>query len=160
VQRSHVIAALASAILLVSANTSATSAAPTLTTAGPAIATPSPGLSSAPPVLMTAAPVVPTAAMAIDGRYLVARRTTAGYTLGGQALTKDACQAARFDRIVGNIFPPAFMLGQFRRPGTMGLMCIQRLTWVTASPLAVASKYPPKWVTVRTQKRAIRVPVK
>ena len=80
------------------------------------------------------------------------RRTATGYTLSGQALVKDACTAARFDQFLGDIFPPQYNLNQFRRPGTMGMLCIQRLTWVTAMPKSVTSAAPPRYVTVRTQK--------
>jgi hypothetical protein len=113
----------------------------------------------------TVAPVVgPTAApagqLALDARSLRAHRTMTGYTLTGQALVKDACQAARFDQFLGNIFPPLFNLNQFRRPGTMGMLCVQRLTWVTAQPKAVTSAAPPRYVTVHTLKASVRVPVR
>ncbi|MBV8371126.1 MAG: hypothetical protein JO036_19600 [Candidatus Eremiobacteraeota bacterium] len=102
----------------------------------------------------------PTVGLALDARALRARRTPTGYTLTGQALVRDACTAARFDRVLGTIFPPQFNLDQFRRPGTLGLLCIQRLTWVTAAPKSVVSAAPPHWVTVRTQKGFLRVPVR
>jgi len=102
----------------------------------------------------------PAVGLALDARALRARRTGSGYTLTGQALVRDACTAARFDRFLGNIFPPQFNLDQFRRPGTLGLLCIQRLTWVTAAPQSVVSAAPPHWVTVRTQKGFQRVPVR
>lgn len=101
----------------------------------------------------------PTGAPALDARYVRARRTPSGYTLTGQALVKDACQAALFDQFVGNIFPPQFNLNQFRRPGTMGLLCIARPTWVTAQPKAVTSAAPPRFITVRTKKGYTRVPI-
>ena len=102
----------------------------------------------------------PAASLALDARSLRARRTTGGYTLTGQALVRDACTAARFDRVLGNIFPPQFNLSQFRRPGTLGLLCIQRLTWVNAIPKNVVSAAPPRYVSVRTQKGVTRVPVR
>ncbi len=102
----------------------------------------------------------PAPGLALDARALRARRTRTGYTLTGQALVRDACTAARFDRFLGNIFPPQFNLDQFRRPGTLGLLCIPRLTWVTAAPQSVVSAAPPRWVTVRTQKGFQRVPVR
>lgn len=165
--RFYVIATFASAALLgstMAATIGGLNAAPTLATAGPAMMTPPPRTTAPPqfaiPVrLGTAAPLVMPATPALDGRYLRARRTASGYTLTGQALAKDACQGARFDRVLGNLFPPEFYLNQSRRPGTMGLMCVQRLTWVTVAPLMVASKARPNWVTVRTKKKAYRVPV-
>jgi len=102
---------------------------------------------------------LPAAQLALDARYLRARRTAGGYTLTGQALVNDACQAARFDRFLGNVVPLQFNMNQFRRPGTMGLLCIQRLTWVTAQSRSVTSLAPPRYVTVRTKKGLIRVPV-
>jgi hypothetical protein len=102
---------------------------------------------------------LPAASLALDARYLLGRRTATGYTLTGQALVKDACTAARFDQFLGNIFPPQFNLNQFRRPGTQGLLCIQRLTWVTATPKSVVSAAPPRYVTVRTKKGFTRVPI-
>jgi hypothetical protein len=102
----------------------------------------------------------PTVGLALVARSLRARRTATGYTLTGQALVRDACTAARFDRVLGNIFPPQFNLDQFRRPGTLGLLCIQRLTWVTAAPQSVVSAAPPHWVTVRTRKGFQRVPLR
>jgi hypothetical protein len=102
---------------------------------------------------------VTAAALALDARYLRARRTATGYTLTGQALVSDACQAARFDRFLGTIFPPLYNLDQFRRPGTMGLLCVMRLTWVTTPPKVVTSAAPPRYVTVHTRKGSVRVPV-
>jgi hypothetical protein len=97
--------------------------------------------------------------LALDARSLRARRTPSGYTLTGQALVNDACQAARFDRVLGNIFPPLYNLDQFRRPGTMGLLCVMRLTWVTVPPKVVTSAAAPRFVTVHTRKGSVRVPV-
>jgi len=161
VQRLPVIAALASAVLLGFSSPAAIAQ----TTAAPAIPTSPPARSTAPAVLMTSVPERMTAApalvgLALDGRNLRARRTASGYTVSGQALVKDACQAARFDRIHGNLFPPQLYLSQVRRPGTMGMMCIQRLTWVTAPALLVPSKALPNSITVQTTKRSYRVPVK
>jgi hypothetical protein len=138
-------AALASAAILVAATGSVVAAQ---TTPAPTVA---------PVVGPTAAPA---GQLALDARSLRARRTPTGYTLTGQALAKDACQAARFDQFLGNIFPPLFNLNQFRRPGTMGMLCIQRLTWVTAQPNAVTSAAPPRYVTVHTRKASVRVPVR
>jgi hypothetical protein len=127
---------------------------------------------SAPPMVMTMAPMPapsgpaamrtmpqPAGALALDARALRGSRTTVGYRVTAQALVKDACQAARFTQFMGNIFPPQFNLVQYRRPGTMGMLCIQRLTWVFAQPLNVTSAAPPRWVTVRTQKGFTRVPI-
>jgi hypothetical protein len=66
---------------------------------------------------------------------------------------------ARFTRFVGNIFPLFFNVVQFRREGTMGMLCIQRLTWVTIRPLDVTSAAPLRYVTVRTKKGPARVPI-
>jgi hypothetical protein len=96
---------------------------------------------------------------ALDARSLRARRTKTGYTLTGQALVNDACRAARFDRFLGDVFPPQFNLNQFRRPGTRGLFCVQRLTWVTATPETVTSTASPPYATVRTKKGFTRAPV-
>jgi hypothetical protein len=108
---------------------------------------------------MTMAPM-PMGRLAIDARGLRARRTATGFTLSGQAFVSDACQAARFDFFPGNIYPPQFNLNQFRPPATMGMMCIQRLQWVTATPRAVRAAKGQKTVTVHTQKRpSIVVPI-
>ena len=138
-------AALASAAILAAVTASGVAAQ---TTTAPTIA---------PAVSPT---VVPAGRLALDARSLRAHRTPAGYTLTGQALVNDACQAARFDQFLGNIFPPLFNVNQFRRPGTMGLLCIQRLTWVTVQSKAVTSAAPPRYVTVHTQKASVRVPVR
>ena len=127
---------------------------------------------TAPAMVMTMAPMpaatgpgamrtmpLPPGTPALDARFLRAARASAGYRLTGQALVKDACTAARFTQFLGNIFPPQFDLVQYRRPGTMGLLCIQRLTWVTAQPLNVISAAPPRYVTVRTKKGVTRVPI-
>jgi hypothetical protein len=103
---------------------------------------------------------VPAGSLALDARYVRAHRTPTGYTLTGQALVNDACQAARFDQVLGNIFPPQFDVHQFRRPGTVGLFCVMRLTWVTVQPGVVGSAAPPRYVTVRTRKGSVRVPVR
>ncbi len=168
-QRARFRIALVSAAALTAALGAASVSAQTTMapTAGPVV-----GPSSAPspsnPPLKTMAPMTkpggammpsPAGTLALDARYLRAHRTRTGYTLTGQALVKDACQAARFDRFLGNIFPPQFDLNQFRRTGTMNLLCIQRLTWVTAAPRAVTSSAPPRFVTVRTAKGSVRVPV-
>jgi hypothetical protein len=100
-----------------------------------------------------------TGPLALDARALHGVRVATGYRLSAQALVKDACTAARFDASLLTIFPPQFSLVQFRRPGTMGMFCIQRLTWVTALPRNVTSSAPPRWVTVRTQKGVTRVPL-
>ena len=98
--------------------------------------------------------------LALDARNLRDTRTAAGYRLGGQVLVKDACTGARFAPFLGNIFPPQFNLVQYRRPGTLGLLCIQRLTWVTAQPLVVTSVAPPRYVTVHTLKAYTKVPIR
>ncbi|MDP9106033.1 MAG: hypothetical protein M3N49_08865 [Candidatus Eremiobacteraeota bacterium] len=121
--------------------------------------TPVAGATSAPGGAMGGTtPDVP-GVLALDARALHARRTRTGYTLAGEALVNDACQAARFDPSLLTIFPPQFNLDQFRRPDRRGMLCIQRLIWVVAQPRSVASAYPPAYVTVRTKKRVIRVPI-
>jgi hypothetical protein len=102
---------------------------------------------------------LPTGQLALDARALRGTRTPTGYRLTGQALVKDACTAAKFTQFLGNIFPPLFNVVQYRRPGTMGMLCIQRLTWVTIQPLASTSAAPPRYVTVHTQKGSTRVPI-
>ena len=145
------LAALAGIALFLSAT--AASAQTTMTPApGPmmrATAAPDPAASAIP----AAGPI------ALAARYLRGARTTNGYRLTGQALVKDACTAARFTQFLGNIFPPLFNVAQYRRPGTAGLLCIQRLTWVTIQPLGVTSAAPPRYVTVHAQKGSTRVPI-
>ena len=97
--------------------------------------------------------------LALDARPCAPARA-AGYTLTGQALVKDPCQAARFDPSLLTIYPPQYNLDQFRVPGSMGMLCIQRLTWVTATPRMVSSTNPPAYVTVRTKKGATRVSIR
>ena len=96
---------------------------------------------------------------ALDVRVLRAKRGGNGYRLTGQALVKDACTAARFSQFLGTVFPPVFNVVQYRRPGTMGVMCIQRLAWVTIPPLSITSAAPPRYVTVHAQKGSVRVPI-
>ncbi len=127
------------------------STAPTMTSTHMPMAAPSGGAMTMP---------MPAGITALDARNLRARRTSTGYTLTGQALVNDACQAARFDQYLGNIFPPFFNLDQFRDPKKMSMMCVQRLTWVTAQPRAVTSTYPPKYVSVHTKKGTQRIPVR
>jgi hypothetical protein len=132
--------------------------------------TATPSAPTAPPTMPTAAPPaagairtmipMPAGTLALDARYVRARRSAGGYVLSGQALVKDACQSARFTRVLGNIFPPQFDVVQYRRPGTLGLLCIQRLTWVTAQPLNVTSAAPPRYVSVHSRKGFTRVPVR
>jgi len=98
--------------------------------------------------------------LALDTRALRAQRTSTGYTLTGQAQVNNACQAARFDRFLGNIFPPQFNLTQFRRNGTQNLMCGPRPTWVTVSPQMVTSAATPRYVTVRTKQGVTHVPIR
>ncbi len=149
-QTTRLISALASATFLIgTAHVDAASAQTSPTT---------------PAMQATTGPMTPPAGvigvLALDARHLRARRTAAGYTLTGQAQVKDACQAARFDPSLLTIFPPQFNLVQFRRPGTMGVLCIQKLIWVIAQPRMVTSAHPPAFVTVRTQKGVTRVPVR
>lgn len=167
-QMIRLIAALAGAAFLIgtapaSIATAQTSPAPVPST-GPMTTTPTkapsdvmtpvmgptnaPGGTTTPGVLGT---------LALDARSLRARRTRSGYTLTGQALVNDACQAARFDPSLLTIYPPQYNLDQFRRPDRMGMLCIQRLTWVTAMPRTVKSTKPPAYITVRTKKGATRV---
>ncbi len=96
---------------------------------------------------------------ALDARFLRGTRTGNGYRLNGQALVSDACRAARFTQFLGNIFPPFFNVVQFRRAGTMGMLCIRRPTWVTIQPLGATSAAPPRYVTVHTQKGSARIPI-
>ena len=119
-----------------------------------------------PVVAPTAAPVPVTATMptmpgrpALDARSLRGTRTPNGYRLTGEALVNDPCMAARFTRFLGNVFPPSFNVVQFRRAGTMGMFCIQRLAWVTMPPLDVTSAAPPRYVTVHTKNGSARVPI-
>jgi hypothetical protein len=98
--------------------------------------------------------------IALDARALRAKRTARGYTLGGQALVKDACQAARFDYIRAIIFPPQFDVVQFRRPGTAGLLCIQRLTWVTIAPRTILGSRDWKTSLVHTANGLKRIPIR
>ncbi|HEY0614479.1 MAG TPA: hypothetical protein VGC96_07550 [Candidatus Elarobacter sp.] len=104
-------------------------------------------------------PPPPAVPLALDARGLRGARTLTGYRLTGQALVKDACTAAKFQRFLGTVFPPRFDVVQYRRPGTMGLLCIQRLTWVTAQPLSLTSAAPPRYITARTQTGDTRVPL-
>ena len=160
-------AALACAAVLISAG-----AAPAQTTMAPtavpvvgptASATKAPGMTPdatpAPGGAMMTMPM-PAGTLAIDARGLTARRTATGFTLGGQAEVKDGCQGARFDFFPGRIFPPQYNLDQFRRPGTMGMMCIQKVMWVPAAPRAVVASKTQRTVTVHTQKRAYAVPIR
>jgi hypothetical protein len=129
------------------------------------VMTPVMGPTKAPGGMMTPAPhgamngTTPGALgmLALDARSLRARRTRSGYTLTGQALVNDPCQAARFDPSLLTIYPPQANLDQFRRPDRMGMLCIQKLAWVTATPRMVSSAKPPAYVTVRTKKGATRV---
>jgi hypothetical protein len=149
-QTTRLISALASAAFLIGTAHVGTASAQTAPTT--------------PPMQMTVGPIASPAGvpgtLALDARGLRARRTAAGYTLSGQALVKDACQAARFDPSLLTIFPPQLNLVQFRRPGTMGMLCIMRVIWVTAQPRTVTSAHPPAYVTVRTQKGVTRVPIR
>lgn len=106
-----------------------------------------------------AAAPLPAASLALDARNLRGKRTAGGYVLTGQALVRDACQAARFDQFFGNIFPPQFDLHPFRRPGTAGLLCAMHVSWVTLPPKTVVSAAPPHYVSVRTKKGLTRVPI-
>ena len=153
--RVRVIAALAGvAVLLCGAGGSAqTTMAPT---PGPVVG---PTATPIPVPVDRAMPVAPVGPLALNARYLRGSRPPNGYRLTGQALVKDACTAARFTRFLGNIFPPLFNVVQYRRPGTAGLLCIQRLTWVTIQPLTVTSAAPPRWVTAHTRKGSVRVPI-
>jgi len=151
--RVRVSAALASVAVLLcgAAGAAQTTTAPT---PGPVIGpTATPGAVPAGGALPAGGPV------ALDARSLRGTRTTSGYRLAGQALVKDACTAARFVQFMGNVFPPFFNVVQYRRPGTMGMLCIQRLTRVTIQPLNVTSAAPPRWVTVHTQKGSARVQI-
>ena len=144
---SHFVTALACAALLAGFDAGAASAQAVT-------AVPSTGM----PPTQTMAPM-PQGILALDARRLLARRTALGYTLTGQALVKDGCQAARFDPSLLTIYPPQFNLIQFRRPGTMGMMCVMTLRWISAQPRSVTSSAPPRYVTVRTQKGITRVPI-
>ncbi|HTD32651.1 MAG TPA: hypothetical protein VK665_03240 [Candidatus Elarobacter sp.] len=168
----RLIAALASAATIVSAGAASaqTTMAPTpMPVVGPTT-TPNamPNTTTIPaamPPARTMAPMdrplpIPRSALALDARYLRGTRTATGYRLTGQAEVRDACTAAKFQRLLGDIFPPFFNVVQYRRPGTLGLLCIQRLTWVTIAPLNVTSAAPPRWVSVHTAKGTTRVPIR
>jgi hypothetical protein len=164
--RIHLAAALIGAVVLISAaaapaqTTTAPTAMPVIgpTAAPTSLATPMPagGMPSAGPRAMP----VPAMSLALDARSLRGTRTTTGYRLTGQAEVKDACTDAKFQWFLGNIFPPLFSVVQYRRPGTAGLLCIPRLTWVTIVPMNVRSAAPPHYVNVRTAKRTARVPIR
>jgi hypothetical protein len=157
--RVRLIAALASVAVSISAAPASgqTTMAPTPgPVVGPTAAPPPVPATSRPPATM---PMPAGGPVALDARSLRGTRTSGGYRLTGQALVMDACTAARFTQLLGNIFPPFFNVTQYRRPGTMGLLCIQRLTWVTIAPLNVTSAAPPRYVTVHTQKGSTRVPI-
>ena len=124
-------------------------------------AVPSTALTPAPPAngrTRATMLMLPGGPVALDARSLRGTRTRSGYRLTGQALVKDACTAARFTQVLGNVFPPSFNVTQYRPPGTMGRLCIQRLTWVTIAPLDTTTAAPPPFVTVHTQKGSTRVP--
>jgi hypothetical protein len=169
-------AALASAAVLISAagasaqTTTAPTTAPVVgPTAAPSSAPPSGGAMPPSTMMPMPAPTGPSGmrtmplpaggSLALDARGLRGTRTATGYRLTGQAEVKDACTDAKFSRVLGNIFPPFYNLVQYRRPGTGGLLCIPRLTWVTAQPLNVTSAAPPRYVNVHTQKGTTRVPI-
>ncbi|HEY0382791.1 MAG TPA: hypothetical protein VGC72_11365 [Candidatus Elarobacter sp.] len=167
----RLIAALAGAAFFLSA-TAAVSAQTTMApTPGPVVgptAAPQPiPVGSAVPTASTNAPTarppatmpMPGGPLALGARYLRGTRTISGYRLTGQAQVKDACTAARFAQFLGLIFPPQYNVVQYRRPGTLGLLCAQHLTWVTIAPLNVTSVSPPRYVSVRTQKGLVRVPI-
>lgn len=157
----RVVAALAGAALVLVAE-GAIAQTTTAPTTAPVVGPTAPSSASAAPIAspsMVKTIPLPGGTPALDARHLQARRTRSGYMLTGQALVNDACQAARFDRFIGNVYPPLFNLNQFRRPGTMGMLCIQHLMWVSAQARNVISAAPPRYVTVRTKKGATRVPI-
>jgi len=176
----RLVAALAGAVMIVSAAAAPaqTTMAPTpmpvvgptttpnampMATTGPTMMPPVHTMAPMPPAGGSAGyPIpVPRSALALDARALRGTRTATGYRLTGQAEVRDACTAAKFQRLLGNIFPPFFNVVQYRRPGTMGLLCIQRLTWVTIAPLNVTSAAPPHLgVSVHTAKGTTRVPIR
>lgn len=128
-----------------------------------------PPVRTMPPMMQTMAPapgttahplLMPPPTLALDARSLRGTRTRTGYRLTGQAEVRDACTAAKFQRLLGNIFPPFYNVVQYRRPGTMNLLCIQRLTWVTIAPLNVTATARPRYVNVHTTKGTTRVPVR
>jgi hypothetical protein len=164
--RLHLAAALIGAAVLITA-----AAAPAQTTTAPT-AMPVIGPTAAPTSLATSMPMggmpsarpgampVPAMSLALDARALLGTRTRTGYRLTGQAEVRDACTDAKFQRFLGDIFPPLFSVVQYRRPGTANLLCIQRLTWVTIVPMNVRSAAPPRYVNVRTAKGTTRVPIR
>lgn len=119
-----------------------------------------PAAASAQTTAPSTVPMAASPALALDARSLRGTRTATGYRLTGQAEVRDACTAAKFQRLLGNIFPPFYNVTQYRRPGTMGLLCIQRITWVTIAPLNVTSLAPPRYVNVHTAKGTTRVPIR
>lgn len=162
----RLVAALASAAVFVSA-----AAAPAQTTTAPT-AMPVVGPTTTPnamptgttapmtPPVRTMSPMMPPSTLALDARSLRGTRTVTGYRLTGQALVRDACTAAKFQRLLGNIFPPFYNVVQYRRPGTMGVLCIQHLMWVTIVPLNVTATARPRYVSVHTAKGTTRVPIR
>lgn len=175
----RLIAALASAAMIVSA-----AAAPAQTTMAPTpmpvvgpTTTPNPmpisttGPTTMPPV-HTMAPMplpggstahplpMPPSTLAFDARYLRGTRTATGYRLTGQAEVRDACTDAKFQRLLGNVFPPFYNVVQYRRPGTLGVLCIQHLVWVPIVPLNVTAPARPRYVNVHTANGTTRVPIR
>jgi hypothetical protein len=164
----RLVAALASAAVLLSAAPAAaqTTMAPTaMPVVGPTTTPNAMPMGTTTPTMMppvhTMAPMmIAPSTLALDARYLRGTRTPKGYVLTGQAEVRDACTAAKFQRLLGNVFPPFYNVMQYRRPGTMNLLCIQRLTWVTIAPLNVASLARPRYVNVHTAKGTTRVPIR
>jgi len=146
----------------------ATSSAMPMPTSAPTMMPP---VRTMPPMMQTMAPSpstpmhplplpLPRPVLAFDARYLRGTRTATGYRLTGQAEVRDACTAAKFQRLLGNIFPPFYNVVQYRRPGTLGLLCIQRLIWVPIAPLNVTATARPRYVNVHTVKGTTRVPIR
>jgi len=107
-----------------------------------------------------AAPALNPAALplAFDGSSLKATKTASGFELSGQAYVSDPCHAARF--VLSSMKPLQYDLVQFRRPDKIGMMCIMRLEWVTAAPLAVATDRIPATVLIRTQKNSSSISIR
>ncbi len=97
--------------------------------------------------------------LALETRNLRGTRRAPGYRLTGQGMVNDACTTARFTHFLGTFFPPRFDVVQYRRPGTRGPLCAQRLTWVTIEPLDVVSGAPPRYVGVSPHKGMVLVPI-
>jgi hypothetical protein len=158
-------AALASAAVALSSSAGSAQTKPPAPPIGATVAplpvlvgTPGPAAATVGPPIRLSTPLpTPAGGLALDAGALQITNTSAGYQVTGQAQVNDACMAAHFVRFLGTSVPPHFNVVQYRRAGTMGKLCIQRLTWVTIIPIDVRSRVTPPYVTARTQTRFVRV---